>query len=42
MTGAHLRHVSFFTADLAMIKTAAETIEQDMLMDRSNIYPLRK
>lgn len=42
LIGANMRHVSFFSAELAMIKADANTIQQDMLMDRSNVYPLRK
>ncbi|CAM3939027.1 DUF2169 domain-containing protein [Bordetella tumulicola] len=41
-TCTDMRHVSFFSAELAMIKADANTIQQDMLMDRSNVYPLRK
>jgi uncharacterized protein YjbI with pentapeptide repeats len=42
LTAADLRHVSFFSAELSMIKADANTIQQDMLMDRANAYPLRK
>jgi len=42
MAGAQLRHVSFFNAELSMIKADADMVQQDILMDRSNIYPLRK
>ncbi|MFD4840215.1 DUF2169 domain-containing protein [Achromobacter sp. NPDC058515] len=42
LSGADLRHVSFFSAELSMIRADAGTIQRDMLMDRSNAYPLRK
>lgn len=42
LAGAHLRHVSFFNAELSMIKGDADMVQQDILMDRSNIYPVRK
>lgn len=42
LAGARLRHVSFFSAELSMIKADSNTVQQDMLMDRSNIYPVRQ
>ncbi|MDM9561246.1 DUF2169 family type VI secretion system accessory protein [Bordetella petrii] len=42
LAGTQLRHVSFFSAELSMIRADSNTVQQDMLMDRSNIYPVRK
>lgn len=42
LSAATMQHVSFFSAELAMIKADAGTVQRDMLMERSNIYPLRK
>lgn len=41
LAGTQMRHVSFFSADLARIKLDASTVQQDMLITRSNVYPLR-
>ncbi|CAM4315310.1 DUF2169 domain-containing protein [Bordetella muralis] len=42
LRAARMQHVSFFSAELAMIKADSGTVQRDMLMERSNIYPLRK
>ena len=42
LTMADLTHVSFFCADLSNVKTSGKLRQHDMLMDRANLYPLRK
>lgn len=42
LTGADWQHVSFFSAELALIASDVNTRQHDLLMARSNRYPVRK